>query len=109
MAIFCNGKKAICHEDKCTKACPCYDGSGGYEVQTIIEKIRSTTEDEWGDFVMKLVYADELGFDITELFCDGKAGCITEDGDVMCDDNRRRECVKRWLNSPAPEVWYAKE
>lgn len=105
MAIFCNGKKAICYEVKCTKACPHYDGTGGYEVQTIIEKIRSTTEDEIIDFIAKLIN----GFDISVLFCDGEAGCRTEDGNYECNDNRQRECIRRWLNSPAPEVRYVKE
>lgn len=104
MAIFCNGKKAVCLETKCSEGCPHYDESGGYYVQTVIEKIKCTTEDEWVEFIMKLMYADELGFDVTNLFCDGEAGCITEDGDVECNDDRRRECIKRWLNSPVKEV-----
>ena len=106
MAIFCNGKKAVCLEMTCSNDSPHYDESGGYYVQTVIEKIRCTTEDEWADFIMKLMYADQSGFDFTKLFCDGEAGCITEDGEVECDDERRRECIIRWLNSPVKEDGY---
>ena len=41
MAIFCNGKKAVCLELDCSKDCPYHDGTGGYYVQTIIEKINA--------------------------------------------------------------------
>lgn len=110
MAIFCNGKKAVCLELYCSKACPHHDGTGGYYVQTIIEKIKCTSEEQWAEVFLKLsqmLY--DRNFDLTTLFCDGKANCIDGDGEIYCNDERRLECIKRWLNTPVPEEWNGKE
>lgn len=40
--------------------------------------------------------------DISDLFCDGKAGCIDKDGEVIrCEDEDIKACITRWLRTPA--------
>ena len=53
MAIFCNGKKAVCLETDCPRSCPHYDNTGGYYVQTVIKNTlyRSYSENELGQQV----------------------------------------------------------
>lgn len=105
MHLFCNGKKDFCNEPDCTKLCEHYDGSGAKYIKTVFEEMRSMDVDAWVRAISKMVNVYfEQGKDINKLFCDGKAGCIDETGTITCDDDRRKECIKRWLNSPMKEM-----
>lgn len=102
MVIFCYGKKAICREDDCTKGCPHYDGTGGQYLATVLESIQAMTEDDWVEAVRKLsILLYEIDFDLSAEWCHGD--CEDVDGDVDCNDDRRKECIRRWLNSPRKE------
>lgn len=41
--------------------------------------------------------------DLSDLFCDGQAGCITKSGTVRCSEKKAKSCILRWLQSPAEE------
>lgn len=71
---------------------------------TVAGKIRTMTDEEMADKIFRLdLRLCETGLDFTKLFCDGQAGCIDEEGNINCDDKKRRACVLRWLRSPAKE------
>ena len=69
---------------------------------THADRIRAMSDDELADKLhqLYLIFSDEGYYDFGRLFCDGKAGCIDEDGEVHCNDDRRKACVIRWLKQP---------
>jgi hypothetical protein len=78
----------------------CIDG----KPQTNADCIRAMSDEELADKLhqLYLIFSDEGYYDFGRLFCDGKAGCIDEDGEVHCNDDRRKACITRWLQQP---VW----
>ncbi len=82
-----------------------------FRPMTKADRIRALRDEELADILnsLYLVLSDEGYFDFGKMFCDGKAGCITEDGDIICDDTRRKACIVRWLQRPAEENEYAKD
>lgn len=76
-----------------------------FQPATHAAQLRAMSDEEWANKIHELYLAlsDGRYFDLGKLFCDGKADCITEDGDILCDDERRKACILRWLQSPAEE------
>ena len=70
--------------------------------KTNADRIRAMSDEELADKLhqLYLIFSDEGYYDFGRLFCDGKAGCIDEDGEVHCNDDRRKACVIRWLKQP---------
>lgn len=71
--------------------------------QTNADRIRAMSDEEPADKLhqLYLIFSDEGYYDFGRLFCDGKAGCIDEGGEVHCNDDRRKACIIRWLQQPA--------
>ena len=69
------------------------------------DRFRAMTDEQLADALYK-VYC-ELGSggekDLSNLFCDGKAGCITKDGNIRCSEKKVRACILRWFQSPVKE------
>lgn len=72
---------------------------------TIADQIRSMTDEQLAEKIHSLYHNIVTGTmdDISCLFCDGKAGCITEEGNIICDEEKEKACVLRWLQRPAEE------
>lgn len=73
------------------------------KIVTNADRIRAMSDEELADKLhqLYLIFSDEGYYDFGRLFCDGKAGCINEDGEVHCNDDRRKACIIRWLQQPA--------
>ena len=87
------------------------DGKSRYKkdcenkVITRVDQFRSMTDEQLADALYK-VYC-ELGRggpkDLSSLFCDGKAGCITKNGNIRCSEKKVRACILRWFRQPVEE------
>ncbi len=73
--------------------------------KTIAGKIRSMTDEELAEKIHDLYrnLMDGTMNDISCLFCDGKANCITKTGNIRCNPKKEKACVLRWLRRPAGE------
>ena len=86
MAVYCNGKKALCFDyEKCSKECEFFDGSGWYEVETNGDRIRVMTDEElikaFGHYTI--------------------CGYIQEKRSEWCETNGAcSNCLLRWLKQP---------
>lgn len=69
---------------------------------TRADQLRAMTDEQLADALYK-VYC-ELGRcglkDLSNLFCDGKAGCITKNGNIRCSEKKVRACILRWFRQP---------
>lgn len=78
---------------------------GHAKPQTQADRIRAMSDEEMANAVIALY--NKLGSgamnDLSDLFCDGQAGCITKSGVVRCSEMKEKSCVLRWLQSPAKE------
>ena len=83
--------------------CDMFNRQIGSHVMTHADQIRAMSDEELADKLhqLYLIFSDEGYYDFGRLFCDGKAGCIDEDGEVHCNDDRRKACIIRWLQQPA--------
>lgn len=72
---------------------------------TKADHIRSMNDEEMANAVFALY--NKLGNgamnDLSDLFCDGQAGCIAKSGEVRCSEKKVKSCILRWLQSPAEE------
>ena len=70
---------------------------------TNADRIRAMSDEELADNLhqLYLAFSDEGYCDIGKLFCDGKAECIDADGEVHCNEERRKACIMRYLQQPA--------
>ena len=70
---------------------------------TIGDRIRAMTDEELAEkfYELYMMSAEWTGGEITTLWCDGKAGCIDEHGDIDCNEERHKACILRWLKSEA--------
>ena len=61
--------------------------------------IRSLSDDELAQEIYSLNEKLNQGTmnDLSDLYCDGKAGCITKRGNIRCNAKRENACVLRWL------------
>ena len=81
---------------QCGKDCP------GHEILTNADRIRAMSDDQLAESLHNLYSKiGEGSYDMGKLFCDGKVGCITEDGTIICDEKKEKACVLRWLRQPA--------
>lgn len=86
MAVYCNGKKALCFDyEKCSKECEFFDGSGWYEVETNGDRIRAMTDEELTEFIL----------DKRENGTCFNNKCYYYDPNKGCDD-----CTLEWLKQP---------
>ena len=72
---------------------------------TFADQIRAMTDyelAEWFHDIYRRIVEGTMD-DISCLFCDGKAGCITKEGDIICNPENEKACVLRWLQQPAKE------
>lgn len=69
------------------------------------DRIRAMSDEELADAIYGLCekLSDGTLHDISNLYCDGKADCITTAGDIRCDEKKERGCVLRWLRQPVEE------
>lgn len=69
------------------------------------DRIRAMSDEELADAIYELCekLSDGTLHDISNLYCDGKADCITNAGDVRCNERKERGCVLRWLRQPVKE------
>ena len=70
---------------------------------TNADHIRSMTDDELAENLFQAYRAtvEQDGGDISTHWCDGRSGCIDEDGNIECDEKRHKDCILRWLKSEA--------
>ena len=61
--------------------------------------LRAMTQQDLVDLLYR-IYLTSADGDISRLWCDGKVGCIDEDGEIQCDDSSHKTCILRWLNAP---------
>ena len=61
--------------------------------------LRTMSREEWVDLLYR-IYLTSADGDISRLWCDGKVGCIDEDGEIQCDEDSHKACIFRWLQSP---------
>lgn len=109
----CKGKGHITltrmFNDYCGIGCePCEacGGKGYFEVpNTNADRIRAMSDEELANSFYALYNKLCSGAmnDLSDLFCDGQAGCITKSGAVRCSEKKEKSCVLRWLQSPAEE------
>lgn len=80
--------------------------TGSLREQTVADGIRSKTDEELAEAVWELNDKMQNGtlHDLSDLFCDGKNGCIDKDGNITCTPEMEKACVLRWLRSLAKEV-----
>lgn len=72
---------------------------------TTADQIRAMTDEEMTEKVYDLYIklSDGTLNDLSLLFCDGKAGCITKDGEIICNPENVKACILRRLQQPAKE------
>lgn len=80
--------------------------TGSLREQTVVASIRSKTDEELADAIYEFNDRLQNGTlnDLSDLFCDGKNGCIDKDGNITCTPDMEKACVLRWLRSLAKEV-----
>ena len=80
--------------------------TGSLREQTVADSIRSKTDEELAEVFHQLYckLAEGSMNDLSDLFCDGKNGCIDKDGNITCTPEMEKACVLRWLRSLAKEV-----
>ena len=64
--------------------------------------LRTMSREEWVEVLYSL-YLHSADFDCGEislLWCDGKDNCYDEDGEILCNEERHKACILRWLQSP---------
>ena len=63
--------------------------------RTIADTVRAMTDEQLADNFHKLYELISQGTmnDLSDLFCDGKAGCITKHGMVRCNPKKERAWV----------------
>ena len=76
------------------------------EPKTMADRIRSMSDEELAkafyDLYIKISVKGSMN-DLSDLFCDGKAGCITKRGNIRCSVKKEKACVLRFLQQPAKE------
>ena len=72
---------------------------------TKADMIRSMSDEQMAEAFYNLVDNIQTGNmnDLSDLYCDGKNGCIDKDGNITCTPDMEKACVLRWLRSPAKE------
>lgn len=100
MAIYCYGKGAICNVPCTNKACEHYNDEGGRDVTTVVDKIRSMSDDELVTAIENLLTKlfEARDNTLVEKICDGQGDC---DKDGNCTSQRHRACIMRFLHQPA--------
>ena len=87
---------------------PYIDIAGEYyaKPQTNADRIRAMSDEELAEAFYNLVDKLQTGTmnDLSDLFCDGKNGCIDKDGNITCTPDMEKACVLRWLRSSVKEV-----
>lgn len=83
--------------------CDKFNRQIGSHVMTRGDQIRAMSDEELADRLHQLyrIISDDGYYDLGRLFCDGKAECIDEDGEIHCNDERRKACIVRYLQKPA--------
>ena len=74
-------------------------------ILTKADQIRSMSDEQIAEAFYNLVDNLQTGTmnDLSDLYCDGKNGCIDKDGNITCTPDMEKTCVLRWLRSPAKE------
>lgn len=71
---------------------------------TNVGKFRTMTDEEWADTLIRIARSSDETVALFALWCDDNGACQT---DQVCNDDRHRDCVLRWLRSPAKEEQWA--
>ncbi len=90
-----------CSAGKYVAYCP--DGPCPEQVVTNGDRIRAMTDEELAEGLLKL-YRETTDGDIARLWCDGKAGCVDEYGNIDCDEHKHKACVLRFLGQPVEDT-----
>ncbi|MBQ9733943.1 MAG: hypothetical protein IJV74_06890 [Clostridia bacterium] len=71
--------------------------------QTVGDFIRNMPDEYLVEqfYALYLMSVEHDGGEISTLWCDGKAGCVDEYGDIECNEERHKACILRWLKSEA--------
>lgn len=71
--------------------------------KTNADRIRAMSDEELAEAFYNLVDNIQTGTmnDLSDLYCDGKNGCIDKDANITCTPQMEKACVLRWLRSPA--------
>lgn len=70
------------------------------------DRIRAMSNEELAEAFHDLyrqLFVEGTLIDLSLLFCDGKAGCITKRGNIRCTPKKEKACVLRWLQQPVEE------
>ena len=76
------------------------------ETRTRADQIRAMTDEQMAEAMHKLyiqISVKRTMNDISDLFCDGKAGCITKRGNIRCSNKKEKACILRFLQQPVKE------
>lgn len=71
---------------------------------TNVGKFRTMTDEEWADTLIRIARSGDENVALFALWCDDNGAC---QADQACNDDRHRDCVLRWLRSPAKEEQWA--
>ena len=82
---------------------PCTHCDAYMPTPTNADRIRSATDEALADHIHELYVRTEDAGDLSKLFCDEKANCTDAAGNILCNDEREKACILRWLRRPAKE------
>lgn len=73
---------------------------------TNADRIRAMSDEKLAEAFFNLCEKIAVGTmnDLSDLYCDGKNGCIDKDGNITCTRDMEKTCVLRWLQQPVEEV-----
>lgn len=103
--FYCKGKGGVCDTPCKDEACEFYDGTGAVLMKpaaSVADRMRGMTDQQLAEAIMDLhLRMCDPEFDLSELWCNEENGCTEEFRMLHCDAGKRRECVMRYLQSPA--------
>ena len=65
------------------------------------DRFRSMSDEELASKIYEVIMCQ---IDPAKAFCDGKAGCISPEGQVDCNADKIKACIIRYLQQPAEEA-----
>lgn len=67
------------------------------------DRFRAMTDTEYADGLYRLflLTAEQDGGNVSEHWCDGKDCYLEDEDEFICNEERHKACILRWLRSPA--------
>ena len=89
------------------ETCPKCDGTGvELADMTNADRIRAMNDEKLAEAFFNLCenLNDGTMNDLSDLYCDGKNGCVDKDGNITCTPDMEKACVLRWFQQPVEEI-----